>query len=113
MKGEAKLLLRLCSSHRKLAKKELDDEAAITAAQVQLKKDAQTSKAAFKKDLKVLTTSYATQEEVGVANKAKISNLNFDQTSWMKTRTDLQIEVKNQTKDLKALTKRVDTQLQK
>jgi predicted nucleic acid-binding Zn-ribbon protein len=50
---------------------------------------------------------------VGITNKTKISALSFAQTSWMKTKAGLQAEVRDLTKDLKALTKKMDMQLQK
>jgi hypothetical protein len=56
MKGEKLTLSDLIKSQKAVAKKELDAKAAIIEAQVQLKKDAHTSKAAFKKYLKVLKT---------------------------------------------------------
>jgi predicted CopG family antitoxin len=113
MKHEKLVFSDILKSQKVVAKKQLDAEAVMTAAQVQLKKDAQASKATIKKELKLLKVSYDTLEKVGIVNKTKISALNFAQTSWMKTKTGLQSEVIDLTKDLKALTKKVDTQLQK
>jgi predicted CopG family antitoxin len=113
MKQEKIAFSDILKSQKVLAKKQVDAEAAMTAAQLQLKKDALAEKAAVKKEMKILKVSYDTLQKVGLANKTKISALNFAQTSWMKTKAGLQSEVRDLSKDLKTLTKKFDAQLQK
>jgi predicted CopG family antitoxin len=110
-KHEKQTFSDILKSQKGVAKKQLDAEAVMTAAQVQHKKDAQASKATVAKQLKFLTVSYRTLEKVGITNKTKISALNFAQTAWMKTRADLQVAAKKNVRDLKAMTKKLDGQL--
>jgi hypothetical protein len=113
MKHEKLVFSDILKSQKVVAKRELDAEAAMTAGQLQLKKDAQASKAAIQRELKLLKVGYESLQKVGIANKTKISALNFAQTSWMKTKAGLQAEVRDLSKDLKALTKKFDAQLKK
>jgi predicted CopG family antitoxin len=110
-KHEKQTFSDILKSQKVVNKKQLDAEAVMTAAQVQHKKDAQASKAAVAKQLKVLSVSYRCLEKVSNANKTKISALNFAQTAWMKTRADLQFEAKKDVRDLKAMKKKLDDQL--
>jgi len=124
MKGEAALLLAKTKdknsslscqlkSQKDLAKKELAAETANTEAQTQLKKDSQTAKTALRKEHNKLTTKHDGVVRVGETHKSKISDHNLALSNWMKTKSELEAEVKRLTKDLKAATKRVDLQVER
>jgi hypothetical protein len=113
-----KCLSDLLKSQETLHKKELDAEKSHnTTAQVQLKKDAiksaKSSKGALKKDFDKQKKSYNSLLKSSNTNKVKISDLNCSQLSLLRTRTNLQNEVKNLTKEVKVLTKKIDNQLDK
>jgi hypothetical protein len=112
-----KCLSDLLKSQKTLHKKELDAEKSHTTAQVQLKKDAiksaKSSKGALKKDFDKQKKSYDSLLKSSNTNKVKISDLNCSQLSLLRTRTDLQNEVKILSKEVKVLTKKIDNQLDK
>jgi chromosome segregation ATPase len=117
LKTDNKCLSDSLKSQKSLAKKELDAEKASTQTQIQNKKDAvkvvQTSKQALKKDFDKQKKIYDSLVRVSNGYKVKISDLNCTQTSLMRTRTELQNEVKLLTKEVRTLTKKVDAQLMK
>jgi hypothetical protein len=100
-----------------LAKKGLDTKKAHTTAQVQLKQDAikavQVSKQAIKKDFDEQKKTYNSLLGVSNSNKVNILDLNCTQLSLMRTRIHLQNEVNNLNKEVKALTRKIDAQLNK
>jgi chromosome segregation ATPase len=110
-------LTNLLKSQKTLFKRELDAEKCHTAAQVQLKKDAvkaaTSSKQALKRDFDKQKKSYDSLLRTSNTNKVKISSLSCSQFSLLQTRTGLQNEVKNLTKEVKVLTKKIDNQLDK
>jgi hypothetical protein len=112
-----KCLSDLLKSNKTLAKKELDAEKSHTTAQVQLKKDAvkavTSSKQALKRDFDKQKKTYDSLLRTSNTNKVKISNLNCSQLSLLRTRTDLQNEVKNFTKEVTVLMNKIDNQLDK
>jgi hypothetical protein len=112
-----KCLSDLLKSQKTRFKKELDAKKSHTAAQVQLKKDAiklaASSKQALKKDFDKQKKSYNSLLKLSNTNKVKILDLNCSQLSLMWTRTDLQNEVKNLTREVEVLTKKIDNQLNK
>jgi hypothetical protein len=72
----------------------------------------QTSRQALKKVFDMQKKTYDSLVRVNNTNKIKISDLNCTQTTLMRTRTELQNEVKALNKDVKALIKKLDAQLQ-
>jgi hypothetical protein len=98
-------------SQKTLFKKEIDAKKAHTASEVQLKKDAvkavTSSKQALKRDFDKQKKAYNSLLRTSNTNKVKILDLNCTQSSFMRTRTDLQNEVKNLIKEVKTLTKKI------
>jgi hypothetical protein len=115
---DIKCLSDLLKSNKTLAKKELDAKKSHTTAQVQLKKDAVKAATSSKqvllnRDFDKQKKTYDSLLRMSNTNKVKISDLNCSQFSLLRTRTDLQNEVKNLTKEVKVLTKKIDNQLDK
>jgi hypothetical protein len=73
-----------------------------------------SSKQALKRDFDKQKKTYdSLLKRTSNTTKVKISDLNCSQLSLLRTRTDLQNEVKNLTKEVKVLTKKINNQLDK
>jgi chromosome segregation ATPase len=98
-------------------KKEIDGQKAHATIQLDAKKDAlkaaNSSKAALKKDYDKLKRNYDSLLKSNEANKGKLSEVNMSQSVLLRARTNLQAEVKDLQKNLKAAKKKVDEQLGK
>jgi uncharacterized protein YqiB (DUF1249 family) len=110
---EKSSLTALLQAQKNLGKKELEAESALVEAQTTLKKDANAAKASLKKEITKLEKKCESLEKAGETSKSKISDLNASLADWMKTKTDLKAEVKRLVKELKASTKKVDSQVEK
>ena len=114
---EATLLLAKTKS---VAKQDLDTvknalatQVEVTETQKNLKKNAQNAKSNITKDLKKMTTKYDNLVRLGELNKSKMSEQNIAMSDWMKTKSDLDDQIKKLGKDLKGATKQVELKVDK
>jgi chromosome segregation ATPase len=96
-------------------KKDFEGQKAHATIQLDAKKDAlkaaNSSKATLKKEFDKFKKKYDSLFRSNETNKGKLSEVNMSQSVLLRTRTNLQAEVKDLQKDLKAAKKKLDAQL--
>jgi hypothetical protein len=117
LKSEKALSKKSLDGQKALSKKELDSQKAQATSQMAIKKEAikvlTLAKASLKREFDKQKRALDVLRKHHDATKVKVSDLNCTQSNLMRTRTDLQNEIKSFQRQVKVLTKSSDDQLVK